>query len=198
MIQPTIAETQDIFPMQGESYTPTLFSRSNLSFGTSVSNVEQMRTKTPRRQARTTHTDTDEHTLTDSSGLDSQDIEKALEKVRAEAEEERRLDSELDAIPETAYKDVEGFFKAIHKSDYGAFGKIIPLPDIMPLDDGEIGLEWRNGQKIFTLSFGGDEHIVFAGILSEESRVRGILTFSANHVVAIESMIASVYTHYGY
>ena len=194
MIQPTIAETQDIFPMQGESYMPTLFSRSNLSFGTSVSNVEQMRTKTPRRQARTTHTDTDEHTLTDSSGLDSQDIEKALEKVRAEAEEERRLDSELDAIHETVYKDVDRFLRTIYASDYGTIGRFVSLADIMPLDNGEIGLEWREGQNIFTLSFGGDGHIVFAGIFSAENHARGILTFSTPHLIAIIGMITSLYS----
>ena len=66
----------------------------------------------------------------------------------------------------------------------------------MPLDDGEIGLEWRKEQKIFTLSFGGDEHIVFAGIFSAESRVRGILTFSSPHLIAITSMIASLYPYY--
>ena len=42
-----------------------------------------MRTRAPWREVRTAHADTDEHSRTDSSGLDSQDIEKALQKVRA-------------------------------------------------------------------------------------------------------------------
>ena len=78
-------------------------------------------------------------------------------------------------------------------SDGGASGHIVRFPDMMPLDNGEIGLEWREGQKIFTLSFGGDGHIVFAGIFSTESKVRGILTFSPPHLLAIVGMIASVY-----
>ena len=116
------------------------------------------------------------------------DIEKGLQKVRAEAEEERKLDQELDAIPETAYKDVERFLKMINK--------FVPLPDMMPLDNGEICLEWREGQKIFTLSFGGDGHIVFAGIFGANHQARGILTFSMPHLITIIGMITSLYLHY--
>ena len=116
------------------------------------------------------------------------DIEKILQKVRAEAEEERRLDQELDAIPETAYEDVDRFLKTVNK--------FVPLPDIMPLDNGEICLEWREGQKIFTLSFGGDRHIVFAGIFGAENQARGILTFSMPHLIAVIGMITGLYLDY--
>ncbi len=126
----------------------------------------------------------------DLDDLAPTDIEKALQKVRAEAEEERRLDQELDAIPETAYQDVDRFLKTINK--------LVPLPDIMPLDNGEICLEWREGQKIFTLSFGGDGHIVFAGIFGAENHTRGILTFSMPHLIAVIGMITSLYLHYDY
>ena len=88
---------------------------------------------------------------------------------------------------------MERFLKAVSKSDGGTFGHIVRFPDMMPLDNGEIGLEWREGQKIFTLSFSGDGHIVFAGIFGTESKVRGILTFSPPHLLAIVGMIASVY-----
>ena len=116
------------------------------------------------------------------------DIEKILQKVRAEAEEERRLDQELDAIPETAYEDVDRFLKTVNK--------FVPSPDIMPLDNGEICLEWREGQKIFTLSFGGDGHIVFAGIFGAGNQARGILTFSMPHLIAVIGMITGLYLHY--
>ena len=116
------------------------------------------------------------------------DIGKILQKVRAEAEEERRLDQELDAIPETAYEDVDRFLKTVNK--------FVPLPDIMPLDNGEICLEWREGQKIFTLSFGGDGHIVFAGIFGAGNQARGILTFSMPHLIAVIGMITGLYLHY--
>ena len=83
--------------------------------------------------------------------------------------------------------------KAVNKSDGGTFGHIVRFPDMMPLDNGEIGLEWREGGKIFTLSFGGDGHVVFAEIFGTESKVRGILAFSRSHLLAIVGMIASVY-----
>ena len=133
---------------------------------------------------------------TDLDAFDPKNIERALEEIRAEAEEERQLDPELDAIPETAYEDVDKFLKTIHK--------FIPFPDIMPLNNGEICLEWRAesrngpGQKIFTLSFGGDGHIVFAGIFGAENQARGILTFSMPHLIAIIGMITSLYLHYDY
>ena len=133
--------------------------------------------------------------------LDNQvpkDIEKILQKVRAEAEEERRLDQELDALPEAAYEDADRFLKTING--------FVPLPDIMPLDNGEICLEWREGQKIFTLSFGGDGHIVFAGIFGAEHprfhrdvpQARGILTFSMPHLIAVIGMITGLYLHDDY
>ena len=129
----------------------------------------------------------------DMDAFDSEHLAIALQKVRAEAEEERRLDPELDAIPETAFDDVERFLKTVNQSDGGTFGHTVRFPDMMPLDNGEIGLEWREGQTIFTLSFGGDGHIVFAGIFSAESKARGIFTFSTHHLLAIACMIASVY-----
>ena len=113
-----------------------------------------------------------------------------------EAEEERRLDPELDGIPEAAYQDVERFLKTLHEPDYGTLGRIASLADILPLDSGEIGIEWREGQRIFTLSFAGDGHIIFAGIFSAESHARGILTFSTPHLFAIIGMIASVSSGY--
>ena len=141
----------------------------------------------------TVQTDYGKRRPTNFDGFDPKRLEIALQKVRAEAEEERRPDPELDAIPETAFDDVERFWKTVNQSDGGTFGHTVRFPDMMPLDNGEIGLEWREGQTIFTLSFGGDGHIVFAGIFSAESKTRGIFTFSTHHLLAIACMIASVY-----
>lgn len=153
----------------------------------------QMRADVPDKKMSTVQTDYGKRRPTNFDGFDPKRLEIALQKVRAEAEEERRLDSELDAIPETAFDDVERFWKTVNQSDGGTFGHTVRFPDMMPLDNGEIGLEWREGQTIFTLSFGGDGHIVFAGIFSAESKARGILTFSTHHLIAITGMIASVY-----
>ena len=152
-----------------------------------------MRADVPNQKVSTVQTDYGKRRPTNFDGFDPKRLEIALQKVRAEAVEERRLDPELDAIPETAFEDVERFLKAVNKVSSDAFGNVVRFPDMMSLDDGEIGLEWREGRKIFTLSFGGDGHIVFAGIFSAESKARGILTFSTHHLIAITGMIASVY-----
>ena len=125
----------------------------------------------------------------DLDGFVLKDIENVLQKVRTEAEEERKLDQELDTIPETAYQDVDRFLKT-------TINKLVPLPEIMPLDNGEICLEWREEQKIFTLSFSGDGNIVFAGVFGDENHARGILTFSTPHLIAITGMITSLYLYY--
>ena len=147
----------------------------------------------PNQEVSTVQTDYSKRRPVDMDASDSELLAIALQKVRAKAEEARKLDPELDAIPETAFEDVERFLKAVNVSDGSAFGHVLRFPDMMPLDNGEIGLEWREGQKIFTLSFGGDGYIVFAGIFGAESKARGILTFSTHHLLAIIGMIASVY-----
>ena len=125
-------------------------------------------------------------------------INQMLEEVRAEAEEERCLDKELDPIPESAYEDVRLFCKRIDELLGDTYHAAIHPPEPTALDNGEICLEWREKQQIFTLNFGGDGHIVFAGIFSEENRVRGILTFSLLHVISIVTMILSLGRDYGY
>ena len=152
-----------------------------------------MRANVPNQEVNPVQTDYGKHRPANLDDFDSEHLAIALQKVRAEAEEERRIDSELDAIPESAFGDVERFLKVVNKFDAGASGRAIRFPDIMPLDNGEIGLEWREGQKIFTLSFSGDGHIVFAGIFGAESKARGIFTFSLSHLLAIIGMVASVY-----
>ena len=127
------------------------------------------------------------------SDFDPNQLEQALRKLRADAKEARKLNPDLDAIPKAAFADVRRFWKAVHEPNGGAFGYVVRFPDIVPLDNGEIGLEWRHEQKILALSFNGDGYIVFAGRFGAESKVRGILTFSPPHLLAIIGMIASVY-----
>lgn len=193
MSQLAVTENQAMTPIINAPHLDAVPSDKRLSFGSSTPTGEPMRTKVPWWKVSADHKDFGELLPTNMDDWISQHIEKALQKVRAEAEEERRLDPELDSIPEAAYQDVKRFLKTLHNSDYGTFGRMASLADIMPLDNGEIGIEWREGQKIFTLSFGGDEHIVFAGIFSEESQARGIFTFSASHLFATVDMIRSLY-----
>lgn len=193
MSQLAVPENKAIVPMPNKDYLTELSSSNTLPLSKSVPIGEQMRTRMPWKIVRNVHENSDEHKRTDSIRLEPLDIDKALQEVRVEAQEERKFDSELDPVPETAYKDVGRFLRGIYTSDYGSNGRLMSLADIMPLDNGAIGIEWREGQKIFTLSFAGDEHMVFAGIFSEESKVRGVLTFSTLHLFAIIDMISSLY-----
>ncbi len=152
-----------------------------------------MSANAPTQKVNPVQTDYGKRRPTDFDGFDPKHLEIALQKLRSEAVEERKLDPELDTISESAFEDVERFLRVVNKFDGGASGHAVRFPDIMPLDNGEIGLEWCEGQKIFTLSFSGDGHIVFAGIFGVESKARGIFTFSLPHLLAITGMIASVY-----
>ena len=196
MSQLAVPENQVITQMINTPHFDALPSDKKLPLGTFTPTDEPMKMKFPWGKVSADHKDLSELVPTDLDDWVSQHIETALEKVRVEAEEERRLDPELDGIPEGAYQDVERFLKTLHDPDYGTLGRITSLADIMPLDNGEIGIEWRKGQKIFTLSFSGDGHIVFAGIFNAENHARGILTFSTFHLIAIIGMIVSVSSDY--
>ena len=65
----------------------------------------------PNQEVSAVQTDYGECRPTDLDAFDPKHLESALQKVRAEAEEERRLDPDLDTIPESAFDDVERFFE---------------------------------------------------------------------------------------
>ena len=49
------------------------------------------------------------------------------------------------------------------------------MPDIMWLEDGGVGFEWRKGsEKIFTMSVYGDGTIIYGGILGNKNKISGI------------------------
>ena len=68
-----------------------------------------MRANVPNQEVSTVQTNYGECRPTDLDAFDPKHLEIALQKVRSEAKEERRLDSDLDTIPESAFDDVEGF-----------------------------------------------------------------------------------------
>lgn len=198
MSQLAVAENQVITQKINTPHFDPLPSDKKLPFGPFTPTDIPMKMKMPWGDVSVSDKDRNQPLSIALDDFDSQHIEKVLQEVRVEAEEERGIDPELDAIPETAYKDVSRFLRFAYASDYGTIGRFVSLADIMPLDDGEIGIEWREGQKIFTLSFAGDGHIVLVGIFGAENHARGILTFSTPHLIAIISLIASLYSYYEY
>ena len=131
---------------------------------------------------------------TGRNNFDPKQVKLALQNVREEADEKRRLDPKVEPIPRSAFKDVEKFMKAVNKAYIRAFGHVVHFPEMMPLNNADIGLEWRDGQKIFTLSIGGDGHVVFAGVFGPQSKIRGVFTFTRPHMLSIIGMIESVYS----
>ncbi|MCH8295383.1 hypothetical protein IH992_30225 [Candidatus Poribacteria bacterium] len=91
-----------------------------------------------------------------------------LEEVYNEAYEVSREDSELEPISTQAHSEAITLLTAIHE--------YLPMPDIMWLEDGGVGFEWRKGSdKIFTMSVYGDETIIYGGILGKNNKISGIV-----------------------
>ncbi|MCH8157119.1 MAG: hypothetical protein IID18_05100 [Nitrospinae bacterium] len=69
-----------------------------------------------------------------------------------------------------AYSEVVQF---LHMLPFG-----MPLPEVSPEPTGEIGLEWRKGDKaILLLSFSGKKLITYAGVFGPKNRVHGVEDF---------------------
>lgn len=99
-----------------------------------------------------------------------EDTHRQLKVVRQEAKAACALDSELDPGSESAYTETLVFLEQISKN--------VPVPDMMGLEDGGIGLEWRPGDGIVTVSLYGDEHVNFVIILGDRHEMAGTCPLS--------------------
>jgi hypothetical protein len=52
-----------------------------------------------------------------------------------------------------------------------------PVPEIAPEPDGEIALEWRRGASVFSVSFGTDGTLNYAGLLGYKKQIHGTEPF---------------------
>ena len=93
-----------------------------------------------------------------------------LEGIREEVEETCAVDNDVVAVPESAYKDARTLLQRIHRE--------IPKPDIMWSEDGGIGLEWRPGDGIATMSLYGDNHVIYGAFFNKKREVEGICPLS--------------------
>ena len=93
-----------------------------------------------------------------------------LEAIREEVEETCAVADDVRPVPEQAYKDAHLLLQQIHPE--------IPMPDIMRSEDGGIGLEWRPGDGIATMSLYGDNHVIYGAFFNKKREVEGICSLS--------------------
>ena len=77
---------------------------------------------------------------------------------------------DVRVVPESAYDETLSLLKGmLHNT---------PMPDMMWLEDGGIGLEWRLGNGIATMSLYGDGHVIYGAFFSDKREVSGICALS--------------------
>lgn len=97
-------------------------------------------------------------------------IQRELDEIREEVEETCKVATDVRAVPQQAYDEVSTLLKRISPG--------IPMPDIMWLEDGGIGLEWRPGDGIATMSLYGDGLIVYGAFFSKNREISGICSLT--------------------
>ena len=109
------------------------------------------------------------------------EVQQQLKQIRQEVNEVCELDDEAEPIPESAYNEAIFLLNVLRP--------FLPLPDIMWLEDGGIGLEWRskNGKGISTMSIYGDNHIIYGASLDGTRRVKG--TFTLFNLAPLENFL---------
>lgn len=98
-------------------------------------------------------------------------VQHELDEIRKEVEETCAVDNEIDPVPDSAYQDAYLLLEILY--DYE-----VPMADIGWLVDGGIGLEWRPGDGIATISLYGDGLVVYGASLGNERRVKGTCSLS--------------------
>ena len=98
------------------------------------------------------------------------DIQRELDEIREEVEETCKVASDVRPVPQQAYDETSTLLKRISPG--------IPMPDLMWLEDGGIGLEWRHGDGIITMSLYGDNHVNFVVVLDNQHEIAGTCPLS--------------------
>jgi hypothetical protein len=86
-----------------------------------------------------------------------------LKTIRKEVEEIREVATDVSPVPQEAYDETFAFLKRVPLD--------IPMPDMMWLESGGIGLEWRPGTGIVTMSLYGDNHVNLVAILGKQHEI---------------------------
>ena len=97
-------------------------------------------------------------------------VQRELEDIREEVEETCAVADDVKAVPESAYDETLSLLERRQRN--------IPMPDMMWLEDGGIGLEWRPGNGIATMSIYGDGHVIYGAFFSDKREIVGICALS--------------------
>ena len=119
------------------------------------------------------------------------EVQQQLAQIRQEVNEVCDLDDETEPIPESAYSEATFLLSVLRP--------FLPIPDIMWLEDGGIGLEWRsrNSKGISTMSIYGDNHIIYGASLDGTRRVKGTFTlFNLTPLARFLTMLINFHFQY--
>ena len=93
-------------------------------------------------------------------------IQRELDEIRKEVEETCAVVEDVYRVPESAYEETFSFLEQMPRD--------IPMPDMMWLEDGGIGLEWRPGDGIATMSLYGDGLVVYGAFSTKNREISGV------------------------
>ena len=93
-------------------------------------------------------------------------VQSELDEIREEVEETCAVAGDVCLVPESAYNETLSLLEQMPRD--------IPMPDMMWLEDGGIGLEWRPGEGIATMSLYGDGLVVYGVFFSKDREIAGI------------------------
>ena len=97
-------------------------------------------------------------------------VQREIANIREEVEETCVVADDVKAVPESAYEETLSLLKQLPHD--------IPMPVMMWLEDGGIGLEWRPGDGIATMSIYGDNLVIYGAFFNEKREFDGICSLS--------------------
>ena len=93
-------------------------------------------------------------------------VQGELDEIREEVTETCAVISEVEPVPESASAETLSLLEQTPRN--------IPMPDMMWLEDGGVGLEWRPKEGIATMSLYGDNHVTFGAAWGRSCEIWGL------------------------
>ena len=97
-------------------------------------------------------------------------VQHELDEICKEIEEACAVAEDVYRVPESAYEETFALLEQMPRDT--------PMPDLMWLEAGGIGLEWRPGDGIITISLYGDDHVNFVVVLDDQHEIAGTCPLS--------------------